>query len=90
VDTTSVLAEKLPGFIGHKMFTAEDGERITVVEFETLEAQRAWSLSREHTQAAIAGRKRFYSEYKIQICNVMRESVFRAPVAKVQVAEVPD
>jgi len=44
---------------------AADGERLTLVEFDSMETQRAWSLSPEHRQAAIAGRKSFYSEYKI-------------------------
>jgi heme-degrading monooxygenase HmoA len=79
VDQTVALAELAPGFIGHKLFTAEDGERITIVEFESMETQRAWSLSQEHKLAAITGRRQFYSEYKIQICEVLRESVFTAP-----------
>ena len=81
VERTASLAEAQPGFKGHKLFVAEDGERVTLVEFESMEAQRAWSLSAEHRQAAIAGRKRFYSEYKIQICTVMRQSDFQAAPA---------
>jgi heme-degrading monooxygenase HmoA len=81
VDSTAALVESTPGFASHKLFVAEDGERITVVEFESLEAQRAWSLSREHVEAAKAGRKRFYSEYKIQVCEVIRESNFSSETA---------
>lgn len=76
VQSTAPLAEVTPGFIGHKMFVAEDGERITLVEFESMEAQRSWSLTREHKEAAKAGRKHFYAEYKIQVCSVLRESSF--------------
>ena len=76
VERTSSLAESQPGFKAHKLFVAEDGERVTLVEFESMEAQRAWSLSREHVEAKLAGRSRFYSEYKIQICTVARESNF--------------
>jgi heme-degrading monooxygenase HmoA len=76
VALTSALAEQTPGFLGHKMFVAEDGERVTLVEFESLEAQRAWSLSREHKHAAIAGRRAFYAEYRIQVCEVLRDSRF--------------
>jgi heme-degrading monooxygenase HmoA len=79
VGLTAPLAETTPGFLGHKVFVAEDGERLTVVEFASMEAQRAWSLSREHTEAAKVGRKRFYAEYKIQVCSLMRESSFTAP-----------
>ena len=76
VNTTAALVEQAPGFIAHKLFVAEDGERLTLVEFDSMEAQRAWSLIQERRQAAIAGRKSFYSEYKIQICTVMRQSDF--------------
>lgn len=79
VQTTSVLAEKMPGFLGHKMFVAPDGERVTLVEFDSVENQRAWSLSPEHRAAAIAGRRGFYSQYRIQICTVTRDSQFVAP-----------
>jgi heme-degrading monooxygenase HmoA len=76
VELTAALAEKAPGFLGHKMFVAEDGERVTLVEFDSMESQRAWSLSAEHKAAAIAGRRGFYSEYQIQICTVERQSRF--------------
>jgi len=78
VTTTSCLAERAPGFLGHKMFVADDGERVTLVEFDSIESQRAWSLSSEHKAAAIAGRRGFYAEYRIQICTVNRESKFVA------------
>ena len=76
VAVTSALAERMPGFLGHKMFTAEDGERVTLVEFDSMESQRAWSLSAEHKAAAIAGRRGFYKEYSIQVCTVDRISTF--------------
>ena len=81
VTLTAGLVEAAPGFKAHKMFVAEDGERLTLVEFENEAAQRNWSLSREHRDAAKAGRARFYSEYKIQICTVNRESEFRSKQA---------
>lgn len=83
VSVTSALAEKMPGFLGHKMFTAEDGERVTLVEFDSMESQRAWSLSPEHKAAAIAGRRGFYKEYSIQICTVDRASRFPSPAMAV-------
>jgi heme-degrading monooxygenase HmoA len=78
VRITSALAEAAPGFLGHKMFVADDGERVTLVEFDSMENQRAWSLSQEHKAAAIAGRKGFYAEYTMQVCTVNRRSTFRA------------
>ncbi|NJN00769.1 MAG: antibiotic biosynthesis monooxygenase [Aquincola sp.] len=76
VKSTSALAERSPGFLGHKMYFAPDGERLTLVEFDSVENQRAWSLSAEHRAAAKAGRMNFYETYRIQICRVMRDSTF--------------
>ena len=76
VQSTSALAETCTGFLGHKMFFAPDGERVTLVEFDTKENQRAWSLSAEHKAAAVAGRRSFYETYRIQVCEVLRDSTF--------------
>lgn len=35
------IARAMPGYISHKGFFADDGERVTVVEFESEEAMRA-------------------------------------------------
>ncbi|HXX83015.1 MAG TPA: antibiotic biosynthesis monooxygenase [Casimicrobiaceae bacterium] len=70
------LAAKIPGFISHKGFRADDGERVSIVEFESEEAQRAWRMHPEHVAAQIKGRKEFYEEYRIQVCVLQRESVY--------------
>jgi len=72
----SELARRMPGYISHKSFVAEDGERVTIVEFESEETQRAWSLHGEHAEDKKKGRASFYSEYRIQICTVQRDSSF--------------
>src|SRR5215470_3221462 len=72
----SELARKMPGYVSHKGFVAEDGERVTIVEFESEEAQRAWSMHAEHAEAKKKGRSTFYEEYRIQVCTVQRESSF--------------
>jgi heme-degrading monooxygenase HmoA len=72
----SELARKMPGYISHKGFVADDGERVTIVEFESEETQRAWSLLPEHVEAKKKGRASFYSGYRIQICTVQRDSAF--------------
>ena len=58
----SELARTIPGYISHKGFTAPDGERVTIVEFETEEGMRAWSSHPEHVQAKKRGRDSFYSD----------------------------
>lgn len=72
----SEIAKKMPGYVSHKGFVADDGERVTIVEFESEEAQRAWALHPEHVDAKKKGRADFYQEYRVLICNVARESRF--------------
>ena len=72
----SELAKTMPGYVSHKGFVAEDGERVTIVEFESEETQRAWSLNAEHAAAKKKGRQDFYSEYRLQVCSVQRDMVF--------------
>ena len=72
----SALARTMPGHFSHKTFVAEDGERLTLVEFASQEAQRAWGRHPEHVAAQAKGRSAFYSEYCIQVCAVQREARF--------------
>jgi len=74
----SELARAMPGYLSHKVFVAEDGERVTIVEFESEEAQRAWARHPQHLEAKKKGRADFYAEFKLQTCNVLRESRFPA------------
>jgi len=72
------LAETMPGYISHKDFTADDGERVTIVEFEHEEGQRAWRTNPEHLVAQKLARQKYYTEYHIQVCTLDRESKFKA------------
>jgi heme-degrading monooxygenase HmoA len=78
----SALARTMPGYISHKSFTAEDGERVTIVEFESEEGQRVWATNLQHIEAKKKGRADFYTEYKLQVCTVQRESAFTESKAK--------
>lgn len=70
------IVRRMPGYVSHKGFVAEDGERVTIVEFESEEAQRAWSQHPEHLEAKKKGRKDFYQEYRVLVCELKRESGF--------------
>ena len=72
------LAQTMPGYVSHKGFTAEDGERCTIVEFESEETHRAWAEHPEHREAQKLGRQKFYSEYSIHICKALRSNAFPA------------
>jgi len=72
----SALAQQMPGYVSHKVFVAEDGERVTIVEFESEATHLAWSAHAQHVEAKKKGRKDFYLEYKVQVCRLLRESTY--------------
>jgi heme-degrading monooxygenase HmoA len=68
----------MPGLVDVKSFTADDGERVTLVTFADAETQRAWREHPDHRHAQQAGRDRFYAEYSIQVCDCTRVRTFTA------------
>ena len=77
VDRMAELASTMPGYISHKGFFADDGERCTIVEFESEEAQRAWRMHPEHRDAQRKAREVYYQDYSVQVCQVVRENRFK-------------
>jgi len=71
------LVEQIPGFISIKGYTAEDGEAIDLVRFETEDALRVWKEQPEHREAQRRGREEFYDHYRVQACKVVRDYEFR-------------
>jgi heme-degrading monooxygenase HmoA len=80
----SELARGVPGYIAHKSFAAEDGERVTIVEFESEEALQAWRVHPEHARAKRHGIESFFRDYRFQICSVMRSRVWAGKAAKAE------
>ncbi len=72
------LAQSMPGYISHKGYVADDGERLTVVEFENEDGLRVWRTHPEHLAAQKLARQQYYSEYHLQACTLMRESKYNA------------
>ena len=78
VQRMTELARSMPGYVSDKNFTADDGERVTIVEFEHEEGLRAWRTNPEHLAAQKLARQKYYAEYHVQVCTLDRESKFRA------------
>ena len=72
------LARRQPGFVSLKTFSADDGERVTISEFESLAAVDAWRAQLEHLEAQRRGRAEFYTEYSLQTCELIREAKLAA------------
>ena len=68
----SALARSMPGYVEHKVFTAEDGERVTLVTFADRESHDAWGRHPEHRDAQRAGVRDYYEEYSIAVGDVVR------------------
>ena len=63
------LATKMPGYVEHKSFQSEDGERVTIVTFADQSSHDAWRNHPEHRAAQQQGRERFYSEYSVTVAH---------------------
>ena len=70
------LARTMPGYVEHKTFTAEDGERVTVVTFADRASHDAWGRHPEHRAAQRAGVRDYYEEYSISVALVDRASAW--------------
>jgi heme-degrading monooxygenase HmoA len=66
------LAERMPGFVSIKTFRADDGERVSLVVFESEQTSQAWRRHPEHLRAQQLGRERFYAEYSVQVATPTR------------------
>jgi heme-degrading monooxygenase HmoA len=75
-DRIHELATRQPGFVSIKPYTAADGERVSIVTFETWETHDAWRDHPEHREAQRLGREKFYSEYSIEVGEIDRQYRF--------------
>ncbi len=62
-DRMDELARAAPGFVDVKAYTAEDGERLTVVRWKDLDTLRQWREDPRHQAAQEMGRKLWYEVY---------------------------
>ena len=72
------LAAAMPGFVSYREYASADGESVAVVEFESHETLAAWREHPEHREAQAAGRERFFAEYRITVCDAVRDYAFTA------------
>jgi heme-degrading monooxygenase HmoA len=69
------LAAQTPG-LSCTDFVAADGERVTIANFASEHALRAWSEHRDHAQAMMWAVASFCLEYRLQVCSVQLRSAF--------------
>lgn len=69
-------ARSMPGFLEFKTFTADDGERVSLATFDSLDNHNQWRNHPAHRAAQLRGRNDFYTEYQIAVTRVIRETRF--------------
>ena len=69
-------ARSMPGFVDVKAFTADDGERLTVVWWQDEDTLRGWREHVRHSMAQRLGRQKWYAYYKIEVAEVVRDNAF--------------
>lgn len=70
------VARQQPGFVDRKTFTADDGERVTVVTFADQASHDAWRAHTGHRDAQAQGRASLYDAYLIQVGTCHRAHSF--------------
>lgn len=77
VDEIEKLARAMPGFISEKTFRHDDGERVSIQEWESAEHVKVWREHPKHKAAQEAGRTTFYEEYALFVADAPRASRFK-------------
>ena len=75
-DEMEAAARAMPGFVDFKSFSAEDGERVSIIVFDSADSHTAWRDDPRHRAAQQRGRKEWYAEYHIQVCELRSERRF--------------
>jgi heme-degrading monooxygenase HmoA len=70
-------ARAMPGFVDFATFSADDGERVSVIVFASREAHDAWRDDPQHRAAQRRGRDDWYAEYTIHVCELVGDHEFR-------------
>jgi heme-degrading monooxygenase HmoA len=76
------IVRTIPGFVSVKDYVADDGERISMVCFESQQSLTAWREHPEHVVAQRRGKQEFYASYDVRICEVVRAYDFTADVPR--------
>ena len=66
------LASQQTGFLAYRRHVSDDGESLSIAEWETEEDARAWGRHPEHVAAQGRGRSDCYESYTVYLCNEPR------------------
>jgi heme-degrading monooxygenase HmoA len=74
----AALAATMPGFLSYLPCTSADGEDVAIIEFESHESVDRWREHPEHREAQRLGKERWFAEYRITVCDAVRDYSFKA------------
>ena len=66
-DAMLEAARSVPGFVDFTTFVAADGERVSLVTFDSPESHAAWRDDPRHLAAQQQGRDQLYDGYSVQV-----------------------
>ncbi len=67
------LVATMPGYIGHASFRDDaSGRGVTISYFRSMAELVAWKQVPEHLEAQALGRSAFYTEYEIEVAEIVR------------------
>jgi len=67
------LVVTMPGYIGHASFRDDATRRgVTISYFRSMAELEAWKKVPEHLEAQALGRAAFYTEYEIEVAEIVR------------------
>lgn len=70
------LAEQQPGFRLFRSYVADDGEVLSMSEWDTPEAARAWARNAQHVIVQRRGIEEYYERYTLYTCDSPRVQRF--------------
>ena len=72
-------ARAVPGFVDFTTFVAADGERVSLVTFDSPDSQAAWRDDPRHRAAQRQGRDELYDAYSVQVARCTSATRWRRP-----------
>lgn len=66
----SNIVAAMPGYLSHKMFSGDDGERVVVAEWTDKDAFLAWDRHPEHKKAKELGKAYLFDAYDVAVADI--------------------
>jgi len=69
--------ESIEGYLGYEAFRDENGFGVNVSYWKDMEALKNWRDNTLHQKAQKLGKEKWYTNYKLRICTVVRDYEFK-------------